>query len=1295
VSEPFDPYDTWLAIPPDEQPPSCYRLLGIRLWEDRTEVIEHAADQRMAHLKSLAPGTHAGLAQKLLNEVAAARIRLLDPHKKAMYDQRLRKELEARSAAVAVGQASQPPDPLADKQPVPPYVAKPVPPAADARTATWASLGQLGEYRLLEKLGEGGMGAVYKAMHTRLGRVVALKVLRKDHLRDKHAVARFDREMKAVGAVDHPNIVRAMDAREIEGTRLLVMEFVEGVDLNALGRHCHPLAVADACEIIRQAALGLEHVHRHGLIHRDVKPSNLMVTPQGVVKLLDLGLARFQFDPEAGDEVTGTGTAMGTVDYMAPEQISDSRSVDIRADVYSLGCTLYKLLAGCTPFSGPSYKTAGEKMAAHLRDPVPPLRRLRGDVPAELARLVERMLAKEPAKRPSRPVEVADAIGALAAASNLAALVARSRGEPAPEPEQSLVPTQDLASCSSATQFLRQIVGPAEATAVVRSAGKPGSRKLPRGLAAGLAAGAVLLAAVVLWAMFALRRGPREAVLVFDWPEAERAGAELMIDDAAVALPASGPAEVRYAAGEHRVRATRPGYRVPEQTIRVEAGQERKVVLRWQPTPNLVLEWAQAERAGAILEIDGAIQEIEPLALKSSAGRLHLRLSPGPHVVRLSRLGYDAIEERVEIVDGKEHLLRPKWREVGLASLPAGTLAGKQPVPPGGKPPAAEPAAKETAKESPSPLPSPKGRGEEDAAEKRRKALAARWAEQAGEAEKQIAAWHFIGAGKALEKLRFEEAELTARLSARRDEVARMAALKARIIERINAAEPKLKKSDLMLRGMGGEVVKADEEGITAQLISGAAERLAWSELGEKAVPKLLERAIDPDTPDDWLAAGLIAMASSVPVLAESHLEKARELGTNVDPYLVPLAEAMLGRVRDLIDKGSFSAAQRAITSLETKYSGIPWYAANKPSIDGAREAAKRGIAEKEAEDLYKEAAGLFTRKELFDLKPIIDKLKADYADTAALTDGDRKPALVEMEKAVANLGKYLTVRQDGKGDFANIQKAIDAAPVNSLIEIQDNGPYNEKLLLGKEGLVVRGGSRCWPTITSGGRLTHFPILVQVDAPRVTLEKLVLTHVGAAGASPVCIAGQLVLRSSIVYSPVSSPLSGGAVRLEDCFFAGAKLGGPIVAKNTFFLAALSGISGSKLENCIIHGTEPLGSSCEMRRCTIRSLLVVDETYVLVDCILTSVQSASANVRIEHCNVFGSPPFIDQAKGGKGCFLGDPQFADPKNFDYRLRPTSPCRGRASDGGDVGFRYTPEIVEVLKAAFELRKRGLIKF
>src|SRR5205085_11414758 len=184
-------------------------------------------------------------------------------------------------------------------------------------------------------------GTVYKAEHTRLRRLVAIKLLSADRTQSPSAVARFDREMHAIGGLDHPNIVRALDAGEHEGKHFLVMEFVAGDDVSALLARLGPVPVADACEIVRQAALGLQHAHQAGLVHRDIKPGNLMLTPDGVVKVLDLGLALLSQPAETGRELTGSGQVMGTLDYMAPEQGDDMHGVDIRADVYSLGATLY------------------------------------------------------------------------------------------------------------------------------------------------------------------------------------------------------------------------------------------------------------------------------------------------------------------------------------------------------------------------------------------------------------------------------------------------------------------------------------------------------------------------------------------------------------------------------------------------------------------------------------------------------------------------------------------------------------------------------------------------------------------------------------------------------------------------------------------------------------------------------------------------------------------------------------------------------------------------------------------
>jgi len=318
--------------------------------------------------------------------------------------------------------------------------------------------GTLGEYRLLKRLGHGGMGTVYQALHTKLDRVVALKVLPKGRLEDRQAVARFEREMKAAARLDHPNIVKAYDAREIDDMPVLVMEYVEGMDLGELARRVGRLPLTDACELARQAALALEHVHEHGLVHRDVKPSNLMLTRQGELKLLDVGLARFYLQSPGG-EVTDTGQAMGTADYMAPEQVSSSREVDIRADVYSLGCTLTKLLSGRAPFGGPKYPGNFEKMTAHVETPAPPIRELVPEVPERLAALIDRMLAKSPDDRPGTPAEVAERLAPFCEGHDLGTLVQRAeQREPAGQAVASQAQPADAVPCPAPSTEARRSV---------------------------------------------------------------------------------------------------------------------------------------------------------------------------------------------------------------------------------------------------------------------------------------------------------------------------------------------------------------------------------------------------------------------------------------------------------------------------------------------------------------------------------------------------------------------------------------------------------------------------------------------------------------------------------------------------------------------------------------------------------------------------------------------------------------------------------------------------------------------
>ncbi|TWT66432.1 protein kinase domain-containing protein [Allorhodopirellula solitaria] len=330
----------------------------------------------------------------------------------------------------------------------------------------------IGEYEIVRSLGSGGMGSVYLAEHTKLGRQVAIKVLATHRLADPRMQQRFESEMRAVGRLSHPNIVTAHDAREIEGTAVLVTEFIDGLDLRQLVAASGPMRIADACEILRHVALALAYTHDQGFVHRDIKPSNIMLSRTGEVKLLDLGLARFQYGAPDHPEITGTGQAMGTADYIAPEQIADSRTVDARADIYALGCTLMKLLTGSAPFADEHHPTPFAKMTAHVSNDPPRLCDRAANAPRELGKLLDSMLQKEPARRPQTPREVADRLAKFTDGHEVKTLLARAEGvavakdRPSQPPQRFDSPTmtkpsrQDVpATVAIAASFLGLLLG--------------------------------------------------------------------------------------------------------------------------------------------------------------------------------------------------------------------------------------------------------------------------------------------------------------------------------------------------------------------------------------------------------------------------------------------------------------------------------------------------------------------------------------------------------------------------------------------------------------------------------------------------------------------------------------------------------------------------------------------------------------------------------------------------------------------------------------------------------------------
>ena len=450
-----------------------------------------------------------------------------------------------------------------------------------------------GAYVLLSRIGAGGMGEVFKAQHRHMERLVAIKTLHAQTLDSPDAIQRFHREVKAAAKLSHRNIVTAHDAGEVDGVHFLAMEYVDGQDLHSFVVRRGPLKVPSAVKVVLQAARGLEFAHQQGIIHRDVKPANLLLAKDRTVKLLDLGLAR-QNTPADGTDVTGEasltrqGQIMGTVDYMAPEQAADTRQAGVAADIYSLGCTLHYLLTGSSVYSG---NTMMKRLLAHREQPIPSLTERRWDVPPALDAVFRKMLAKKPSSRQSSMTQVIAELKETLDSPDTA-----SSTSDAPRPTVDHVPdsgpdasTSD-AEASTVTHLavpLSPAPSPAptqdDAMPTIRpiAAPKAGRRKPPNRnllIAAGGLFGLVLL---VLAIVISIQTSKGKLVIKVD-----QAAARILIDGDEVEITADGdpePITIRVAEGPHRLEVTKGGFVTHTEKFKIVSGEATPVEVELIP----------------------------------------------------------------------------------------------------------------------------------------------------------------------------------------------------------------------------------------------------------------------------------------------------------------------------------------------------------------------------------------------------------------------------------------------------------------------------------------------------------------------------------------------------------------------------------------------------------------------------------------------------------------------------------------------------------------------------------------
>jgi serine/threonine protein kinase len=457
------------------------------------------------------------------------------------------------------------------------------------------------------------MGEVFKARHQRMDRIVAIKVLSREATAWPESVKRFEREVRAAAKLMHPNIVTALDAGEEDGLHYLVMEYVDGEDLSEFARQNGPLPVERVVDCILQAAHGLEYAHSQGIIHRDIKPRNLLIDKAGTVKILDMGLARLPkvFCSQSKETLTIGDGIFGTCDYIAPEQADDPHSADRRADIYSLGCTLYCLLIGEPPFQR---KTAVQTVLAHREDPVPSLRRARADVTTALDAVFQRMLAKSPKDRHPSMTEVIAELGRCVAVENSA------------QSPISVTSPDDCALKSFIDRLPPEVAAQPQRTAARR-------RKSPRQTE-------INTAPSVESGRGGQGRDHWRKVIV-----------SITVGGVAVCFLVGLIIFGAFGTNGQRGPASKQ-----QNSLREAASGESD-----NPSETcLIIYWSATERRGATLKIDGEVREIGQYV--DGAGRTQVPLAPGEHRIRIDRPQHEPFEGRLVIASGESLIVEPVWQ---------------------------------------------------------------------------------------------------------------------------------------------------------------------------------------------------------------------------------------------------------------------------------------------------------------------------------------------------------------------------------------------------------------------------------------------------------------------------------------------------------------------------------------------------------------------------------------------------------------------------------------------------------
>ncbi|MBL7223680.1 MAG: protein kinase [Candidatus Brocadiae bacterium] len=968
-----------------------------------------------------------------------------------------------------------------------------------------------------------------------------------------------------------------------------------------------------------------------------------MLDASGKVMVTDFGLAR---QIQGGTTVTQAGVAIGTPAYLSPE-MAKAREADGRSDLYSLGATFFHLLAGRPPFQGRNFS---EVLIKQVNEPPPPLATAAPRVDRRFCRIIDRLLRENPAARCASAQALLDDLNAL--------------GQLHEGPSQSLSPEQ-VAHMSAST-----LTGPA--------AGRRGAGRR-RKLLVWSASAALVVAALGIGSWLVLDLLSQPSVQVSGGLGTATASAEHPLErkardllNKARAAAASGDAK-KAAAYLGHLNAQCSGtdfYKANRTAIADLRASLERVVPPTAPTTKRPTTRGPAVKVPAT-DVPPGPAPRDPaewakwVAIRDEARKLR-------DAGKLDEAAKRVTEAHNLKIDGIDGLMATEEEAIGAARE---KIEAEQRQ-------AIEKAIAAYEKESDKVWDLFKQRKYDDAA----KLLA----ELAAKPEHKPAAKHLAADREAAKLLKEFWAAVAGGLGTMEG--------RTLVVGKASGTVTEVKGGTVHLKRGRTEFRPS-----VTELSAGLALRFAG--LKQDAHSSLIRGVfLLAEGQDPKTATKALASAPDAPAVAI---------------YRERLAASAFAGARELLAKTQFTEAAKAIADIETDYGSTPWFAAQRDAVAAARSRAERGVADSEALKLYANAAKLYEQNDLRALKPIIEKIKTDYPKTSLVTDATRKPTFAEMAAAIANIGKFITVRKDGKGDFTTIQAAIDACPPNSVVEVQDSATYAEFVRIPPErsGLTLRGAPGCWPMLRAKGGEPVSRALLYIPAKRTVVERIIIANsaphaTGNADHAAFALVahGTVRMRSAIVSSAKGLAIGAwgwGSPKMDfdRCVIIGsAQIHAPlrVSAKNSMWFGPIGGWSQDRrittlaMRNVVL--TRGVGArlSGEFRHCTIlKNLRLWEQPGVVSDCIVLSVAADHRDTQIDYSDVYGDSPFAISAKAGKGCFSKDPQFRDPKRRDYRLEPTSPCRKRASDGGDIGCRYTPEMLKMLALALKLREKGIVKF